>query len=29
MELMEKYPGSLYVVEARKRYRDLRGDKIN
>lgn len=23
------YPGSIYVVEARKRYRELRGDKIN
>lgn len=33
MELYEKliteYPGSLYVVEARKRYRELRGDAIN
>lgn len=33
MELYEKllvnYPGSLYVVEARKRYRTLRGDAIN
>ncbi len=28
-QLMEKYPGSLYVVEARKRYRKLRGDRIN
>ena len=28
-QLMEKYPGSLYVVEARKRYRVLRGDIIN
>ena len=25
-ELLEKYPGSLYVVEARKRFRKLRGD---
>jgi tetratricopeptide (TPR) repeat protein len=24
-----KYPGSIYVVEARKRFRELRGDKIN
>lgn len=28
-ELLEKYPGSLYVVEARKRFRKLRGDSIN
>ncbi len=28
-QLLEKYPGSLYVVEARKRYRKLRGDSIN
>jgi TolA-binding protein len=28
-QLMEKYPGSLYVVEARKRFRKLRGDTIN
>ena len=28
-ELLTKYPGSIYVVEARKRYRDLRGDIIN
>ncbi len=28
-QLLEKYPGSLYVVEARKRYRKLRGDAIN
>ena len=27
--LMTKYPGSLYVVEARKRFRSLRGDKVN
>jgi tetratricopeptide (TPR) repeat protein len=27
--LMTNYPGSLYVVEARKRFRALRGDKIN
>ena len=27
--LMTKYPGSLYVVESRKRFRNLRGDKIN
>ncbi len=33
MELYEKiiieFPGSLFVVEARKRYRELRGDAIN
>lgn len=33
MELYEKllteYPGSLYVVEARKRFRELRGDQLN
>lgn len=28
-ELMTKYPGSVYVVEARKRYRTLRGDVVN
>jgi TolA-binding protein len=28
-ELLEKYPASLYVVEARKRFRKLRGDTIN
>ncbi|MCW3070815.1 MAG: hypothetical protein JWO44_705 [Bacteroidetes bacterium] len=28
-ELLEKYPGSLYVVEARKRFRKLRGDMVN
>lgn len=27
-QLLEKYPGSLYVVEARKRFRKLRGDTI-
>ena len=27
--LLEKYPDSLYVVEARKRFRKLRGDSIN
>ena len=27
-ELMTKYPGSIYAVEARKRFRVLRGDKI-
>jgi len=33
MEMYEKilveYPGSLYAVEARKRYRELRGDPLN
>jgi tetratricopeptide (TPR) repeat protein len=28
-QLLEKYSGSLYVVEARKRFRKLRGDSIN
>ena len=28
-ELLTKYPGSLYVVEARKRFRSLRGDVLN
>lgn len=28
-DLLTKYPGSIYVVEARKRYRILRGDNIN
>lgn len=28
-DMLTKYPGSIYVVEARKRYRDLRGDVIN
>ncbi len=28
-DLLTKYPGSLYVVEARKRYRSLRGDIVN
>jgi tetratricopeptide (TPR) repeat protein len=28
-KLITEYPGSLYVVEARKRYRELRGDSIN
>jgi len=28
-DLLNKYPGSLYAVEARKRFRELRGDKIN
>lgn len=28
-DLMTNYPGSIYVVEARKRFRDLRGDIVN
>ncbi len=28
-EVLTKYPGSIYVVEARKRYRTLRGDNLN
>ncbi|WP_229248310.1 tetratricopeptide repeat protein [Dyadobacter sandarakinus] len=28
-ELMEKYPGSIFVAESRKRFRQLRGDVIN
>lgn len=28
-QLLEKHPGSLYIVEARKRFRKLRGDTIN
>ena len=28
-ELITKYPGSLYVVDARKRFRALRGDALN
>jgi TolA-binding protein len=28
-ELMEKYPGSIFVAESRKRFRILRGDVIN
>ncbi|HRH10617.1 MAG TPA: tetratricopeptide repeat protein [Bacteroidia bacterium] len=27
-DVLTKYPGSIYVVESRKRYRDLRGDQI-
>ena len=27
--LLTKYPGSLFVVDARKRFRTLRGDKLN
>lgn len=28
-DVMTKYPGSIYVVDARKRFRDLRGDVVN
>ncbi len=28
-EYLEKFPGTIYIPEARKRYRLLRGDKIN
>lgn len=28
-EMLTKYPGSIYVVEARKHYRELRGDSVN
>ena len=28
-DVLTKYPGSIYVVEARKRFRDLRGDIVN
>ena len=28
-DMLIKYPGSLYTVEARKRFRRLRGDIIN
>jgi tetratricopeptide (TPR) repeat protein len=28
-EFLTKYPGSVYVAEARKRYRRLRGDQLN
>ena len=28
-DFLTKYPGSIYVVEARKRFRDLRGDVVN
>lgn len=28
-ELLTKFPGSIYTVEARKRFRDLRGDNLN
>lgn len=28
-ELLEKYPGSIFIAESRKRFRTLRGDPIN
>ena len=28
-ELLTKFPGSLFTVEARKRFRKLRGDGVN
>ncbi|WP_044200247.1 tetratricopeptide repeat protein [Dyadobacter tibetensis] len=28
-ELLEKYPGSIFIAEARKRFRTLRGDLVN
>lgn len=28
-ELLTAYPGSLFTVEARKRFRALRGDLVN
>lgn len=28
-DILTKYPGSIYVVDARRRYRDLRGDIVN
>jgi tetratricopeptide (TPR) repeat protein len=28
-DMLQKYPGSLFAVEARKRYRSLRGDTVN
>lgn len=28
-DVLTKYPGSIYVVEARKKFRELRGDNIN
>lgn len=28
-DLLNKYPGSLYITEARKRYRSLRGDTVH
>jgi TolA-binding protein len=28
-EVLTRYPGSLYCMEARKRFRKLRGDQLN
>jgi hypothetical protein len=28
-ELIDKYPGSIYVIDARKRFRALRGDPLS
>ena len=28
-ELLTRFPGSLYVVDARKKFRSLRGDTLN
>ena len=28
-DMLEKYPGSIYTVESRKRYRKLRGDVVD
>ena len=28
-EVLTKYKGSIFTVEARKRYRELRGDEVN
>jgi TolA-binding protein len=28
-EILQKFPGSIYGAEARKRFRNLRGDTIN
>jgi TolA-binding protein len=28
-KLITQYPGSLFVVDARKRFRQLRGDQVN
>ena len=28
-DVLTKYPGSIYTVEARKRFRQLRGDNLN
>jgi TolA-binding protein len=28
-DVLTNYPGSVFTVEARKRYRELRGDNLN